>query len=68
MRLVKFRTDSDGPERDIFINPEHVTDVEGDMKLPTHFCHISLIDGRCFRIKTDAETASKRLTPDVRLY
>jgi hypothetical protein len=68
MTLVQFRTDSDGPERDIFINPDYVTDVEADMKQPNHYCHISLMDGRNFRIKQDAKTASKRTTIDVRLY
>lgn len=61
LKLVKFITDSDGPQRTVNINPEYVTSVEDDMSKPGQICHISLVTGEYFRVLEPNETATRRL-------
>ncbi len=61
LRLVRFITDSDGPERAVSINPEYVATVEADMSKPEKFCHIMLCTGHCYRVSEPEQSAKRRL-------
>ncbi len=62
LKLIKFLTDTDGPNRAVNINPEYVVLVEADTKRPDQFCFITLCSGHCYRVPESESSASKRLT------
>lgn len=58
---VKFSTDSDGPLRAVYINPEYVATVEQDMAKPDRISHITLTTGVDYRVHESAATVNNRL-------
>ncbi|GAB4047064.1 hypothetical protein [Spirosoma litoris] len=61
MQLVKFITNSDGPVREIHINPEFVMDVEQSVTRPADESFITLMDGRNYRVNVSVAVAVKRI-------
>ncbi|MGF7217470.1 hypothetical protein GGR92_003644 [Spirosoma lacussanchae] len=61
LKLVRFSTDSDGPARQVSINPEYVATVEQDMAKPGQICHLTMVNGQYYRILEPEEIANKRL-------
>jgi hypothetical protein len=61
MVLVKFITNSDGPIREIHINPEMVMDVEQSLTRPADESHITLMDGRNYKVNVNVAVAVKRI-------
>lgn len=58
---VKFLTDSDGPLREVYVNPEYVATVEQDMAKPDQISHVTLVTGHEYRIHEPAAKVNQRL-------